>query len=394
MARIKQGITFLLENSMFLIAGTMLALFMANYSNYSSHSYHEIIHHTVTGKINFHFIVNDILMCFFFALAAKEIWESLLPGGALSSAKKAATPLLATAGGILGPAGLYILGTTLFNASELTRGWAIPCATDIAFSYLAARLIFGKDHPAIPFLLLLAIADDAAGLIILAVAYPTGTMNLLLFFSCVIGAILFNIFILQKIFKVNSFWFYIIFAGPVSWYGFYMGGIHPALALVPIVPTIPYKLNKKKSYFDGAEDKYHHDPLNTFEHWWKNPVELILMLFGFANAGVAFGSIGLGTWLVTGGLLIGKPIGIVLFTFIACSLLKLEMPKGMNYKDITVIGFLAGIGFTVALFVATVAFPSGKSLDAAKMGALFSFFAAFISFFVAYLLRVGRFKEV
>jgi len=387
---LKQGIGFLMENSVFLIFGTAAALFFANLD---PHFYHELIELEIAPHINFHFIVNDILMCFFFALAAKEIWEALLPGGALSSVKKAATPLLATAGGIVGPVILYMAGVISFDAPELTRGWAIPCATDIAFSYLVARMVFGKGHPAIPFLLLLAIADDAAGLIILAVAYPQGEMHLITFFVSVVGAILFNVFVLNKWLKVSNFWMYLIIAGPLAWYGFFMGGIHPALALVPIIPTIPTK-SGDHGFFEGTKDEEQHDPLNKFEHWWKNPVELILMLFGFTNAGVAFGAMGLATGLITTGLLLGKPLGIVLLTIIALKVFKLELPAGMNFRDLVVVGFMAGIGFTVALFVATVAFPAGDILDAAKMGALFSFFAAVLSFIVAWILRVGRYGSV
>lgn len=394
---LKQGITFLLQNSLFLIAGTVVAVAMANLAY---EPYHHIIHqefglHLEGHHFNFHFLVNDIFMCLFFALAAKEIWEALLPGGALSSPKKAATPLLATAGGIIGPAGLYILGAIILGETELVRGWAIPCATDIAFSYLVARLIFGHGHPAIPFLLLLAIADDAAGLIILAVAYPQGEPNLIVFFACVIGAILFNIFVLRKALKINNFWPYILIAGPLSWYGFLEGGIHAALALVPIIPTLPHE-KMDGGFFEGTKEPkagHKHDALNAFEHWWKNPVEVILMLFGFANAGVAFGAMGTTTWLITGGLLLGKPIGIVLFGLLATKILKLDLPEGMTMRDLIVLGFVAGIGFTVALFVATVAFPAaeyGEVLDGAKMGALFSFFAAVLSFAVAKMLRVGR----
>jgi NhaA family Na+:H+ antiporter len=387
MDALRNGVRFLLENSLFLIAGTIIALIMANIDN---HGYHHIVHAEAAPHFSLHFVVNDVLMCLFFALAAKEIWEALLPGGALSSPKKAATPLIATAGGIIGPAGLYVAGALFFGANHLIRGWAIPCATDIAFSYLVARIVFGKGHPAIPFLLLLAIADDAAGLIILAVAYPTGEMNLVLFFGCVIGAILFNVVVLRRVLKAQNFWLYLVVAAPLSWWGFFKGGIHPALALVPVVPTIPHA-PRDVGFFEGARDDHPDDPLNRFEHWWKNPVELILMLFGFANAGVAFGAMGLATMLVTVGLLVGKPIGIFLFTVVACRALGLELPRGMNNRDLVVLGFMAGIGFTVALFIATVAFPAGAALDAAKMGALFSFGASILSFLVAAPLRVGRF---
>ena len=387
MGALRFGVRFLLENSLFLIGGTVVALVLANTI---PDTYHHIIHAGPTPHFNLHFVVNDMLMCFFFALATKEIWESLLPGGALSSPRKAATPLVATAGGIFGPAGLYVAGALLFGAHELVRGWAIPCATDIAFSYLVARLVFGKGHPAVPFLLLLAIADDAAGLIILAVAYPTGDMNLVLFFGCVTAAILFNALLLNRKLNVQNFWPYLLVAGPVSWWGFFKGGIHPALALVPVIPTLPHAA-ADAGFFEGMLEDHPHDPLNAFEHWWKSPVELILMLFGFANAGVAFGAMGMGTWLVTAGLLVGKPVGIYLCTVVACRLFSLELPEGMNRRDLVVLGFMAGIGFTVALFIATVAFPAGASLDAAKMGALFSFGASFLAFGAGALLRVGRF---
>ncbi|MBN2715886.1 MAG: Na+/H+ antiporter NhaA [Deltaproteobacteria bacterium] len=398
---LKTGITFLLQNSLFLIAGTVIAVLAANVAR---ESYHHFIHndlgllHLEGHHFNLHFIIDDILMCFFFGLAAKEIWEALLPGGALSSAKKAATPLLATAGGVAGPALLYVVGALALGQSELIRGWAIPCATDIAFSYLVARLVFGIGHPAIPFLLLLAIADDAAGLIILAVAYPQGEMNLTVFFACVVGAILFNVFVLKKALKVNSFWPYLLIAGPVSWYGFFEGGIHAALALVPIIPTLPHRRlgeHRRDEFFEGTmapAPGRQHDALNAFEHWWKNPVEFILMLFGFANAGVAFAAMGTTTWLVSAGLLMGKPIGIVLLTLLATKVFKLELPVGMNMRDLVVLGFMAGIGFTVALFVATVAFPAGEVLDGAKMGALFSFAASILAFIMAKLLRVGRYS--
>ena len=132
--------------------------------------------------------VNHILMCFFFALATKEIWESLLPGGHLSTPRKAAMPLVATAGGIFGPALLFYAGCVAFERPELVRGWAIPCATDIAFSYLIARYVFGIGHPAIPFLLLVAVADDAVGLIILATVYPDEGGSVGIFLGCLAAA--------------------------------------------------------------------------------------------------------------------------------------------------------------------------------------------------------------
>lgn len=345
-------------------------------------------HSSHAHPIDFHFLINDVLMAFFFAIAAKEVWESLLPGGSLSSFKKAATPLLATVGGIVGPLGLYLLGAYFFsgNFTELSNGWAVPCATDIAFSYLVARLIFGAGHPAIAFLLLLAIADDAAGLVILAVAFPQGELQsqwLLL----TVGAML-----LALIFRkagVRNFWWYLILPGAMSWYSFYSMNIHAALGLVPIIPFMPTAA-RDLGFFNPEEQKQT-DTLNEFEHWWKNPVELILGLFGLCNAGVVLSSYGAGTTLVLVGLLIGKPLGITLFTLFADKVLGLSVPKGMNYRHIITLGCIAGIGFTVSLFVSTAAFASDSPyLDSIKMGALLSFGAVAVSFFVAFVLGIRR----
>lgn len=343
------------------------------------------------GGLSVHFLVNDILMALFFAIAAKEVWEALLPGGALSNPKKAATPLLATLGGILGPAGVYMCGVFASGQHELTNGWAVPCATDIAFSYLVARIIFGPGHPAIAFLLLLAIADDAAGLMILAVFYPSKALApgwLMLALAAIAG----GMFMKKK--KVHNFWWYLLIPGAASWFAFYKAGIHPALGLVPIIPTLPHAGTDLGFYSDAEEKRQ--DTLNAFEHWWKDPVEIVLGLFGLVNAGVAFSSSGTGTWLVLGGLIIGKPVGILLFTWIAQKGLKLEIPGGMNYRDVLTLGMIAAIGFTVALFVSTAAFPvppaTQATLDSVKMGALGSFGAAFLAIALGKVLRIRKYK--
>ena len=425
-------IPFLFENSVFLIAGAFGALVWANVDNAS---YEEFIHHNFFGGdhvedghtpdadshsktgiaaqtdggksrehaidhpvdnhgITFHFLVNDILMALFFAIAGKEVWEALLPGGALSDPKKAATPLIATLGGIVGPAGLYMAGVLTFDKPILTDGWAIPCATDIAFSYLVARIIFGPGHPAIAFLLLLAIADDAAGLAILAVFYPQKELKLgwlaLSAFAVALG------YVFRKL-RLQSFWWYLVICGSLSWYGFEMAGIHAALGLVPIIPCMPHAQTDLGIF--AREELHRDDTLNAFEHWWKKPVEIILGLFGLMNAGVEMTSVGLGTWLVLVGLLIGKPLGITVFTWISQKVFRLQIPGGMNYRDVVTLGTIAGIGFTVALFVSTAAFKvpeksapnyaaAKATLDSAKMGALGSFFAVALSFGVARKLGV------
>ncbi len=387
MERFRNGIGFLLENSLFLVGGTLCALLWANI-NFESYEH---------MKHALHFFVNDVGMVFFFGIATKEIREALLPGGSLNPISKATVPLLATFGGVFGPAVLYYGAAKVLDPS-IAGGWAIPCATDIAFSYMFARMIFGSKSPVIPFLLLLAIVDDAAGLIILAVFYPTGDMNLFFFAIALAGAMWFN----TAMFKwgVKSFWPYIVIGGGISWAAFYVGGFHPALALVPIIFTLPHEKRDEGLFQELEHDEHvaeeyrHHDALNEFEHFFKTPVELILGLFGLVNAGVpiAIASFNTATWLVLGGLLVGKTVFIPLCALVGIVLFKQDLPKGMQKRDLIVVGLLAAIGFTVSLFVSVVAFDEGPNLNGAKLGALLSFSAAGFALLAAKLLGVKKFE--
>ena len=389
--------------SLLLIGGALLALIWANVA---PESYHHVVDYplidnffmghlheeggSATRTLTFHFLVNDVLMAFFFAIAAKEVWEAVILEEGSLRGRKALTPLIATLGGMAGPIAVYLgLAAAMGLFETVFRGWAIPTATDIAFSYLVGRMVFGAGHPAIRFLLLLAIADDALGLIILAVFYPTGVLApawLLLSFGAAIAVyVLFNWLpvyldrgnIVQPnatwVRKKLSFWPYLV-AGVLSWFGFQEAGIHPALGLLPIVPTIPHA-DRSFGVFAEAE-QYLTDLLNRIEHMLKVPVEIVLFFFGLLNAGVEFSAISAPTWLVLAGLLIGKPVGIFLFGWFAVKILRLGLSEGMRMADLVVVGCVAAIGFTVALFVASVAFPAGAVQDAAKMGALFSFAAA------------------
>ena len=184
-----------------------------------------------------------------------------------------------------------------------------------------------------------------------------------------------------------GFWPYLL-AGAASWYGFQQAGIHPALGLLPVIPAIPHA---DRAFGVFAEAEAHlHDLLNTIEHALKRPVEVVLFFFGLMNAGVAFGAIGAPTWLVLLGLVVGKPLGIFGFGWLAARVLGLGLPKGMRLADLAVVGCVAAIGFTVALFVATVAFDPGPLQDAAKMGALFSFAAMGLSLVAGRLARVRK----
>jgi NhaA family Na+:H+ antiporter len=175
----------------------------------------------------------------------------------------------------------------------------------------------------------------------------------------------------------------------VSWIGLLRGGLHPALALVPIVPFMPHAA-RDLGTFDERKD-LQHDTLSEFEHWWKGPVELILLAFGLVNAGVPLASVGPATWAVVIAMMVGKPLGIGLATA-AGRIATLELAEGISWRDIVVIGTVSGIGFTVALFFATAA-SAGPLLDQAKMGALLSFMAGFAAAGLAAVLRVGRFAR-
>jgi NhaA family Na+:H+ antiporter len=362
---------FVVDNSLLLVAGTIIALAWANLHH---HSYEAFSH-------RLHFAVNDVGMVFFFALAVKEIVEATLPGGALASPREAAVPLLAAVGGMAAPAGLYTLQAHAAGRTDILAGWAIPCATDIAFSYLAARLIFPRNHPGIPFLLLLAIADDALGLVLLAVFYPSGQLSLVGFAAFMIPAIGVSLWLKRR--RVLSFWPYVIAGGGLSWAALHVGGLHPALALVPILPFMPHA-KRDLGLFDEREPALR-DTMNQFEHTWKVPVQFVLFFFGLVNAGVPVTSVGFASRAVLTALLVGKPLGIVLFTFLGVRL-GLRAPGGLSYRHTVVVGVTAGIGFTVALFFATAAFPPGHILDEAKMGALMSFVAAPIAIVVGRLM--------
>ncbi|MBM3818555.1 MAG: Na+/H+ antiporter NhaA [Acidimicrobiia bacterium] len=362
------------DNSGLLVAGAAIALLWANLDPVSYD----------TAAHALHFVVNDIAMVFFFALATKEVVEATAPGGALHSPRRAGLPMIAAVGGMAGPAAVYLALVAVLEMPALARGWAIPVATDIAFSYLVARIVLGPKHPGIPFLLLLAIADDALGLLILAVFYPTGELRLVEFALLGVLALAAAWGLRRR--ATKNFWPYVLLAGTISWLALYRGGLHPALALVPIVPFMPHA-SRDPGLF--VEDPSAHDTLNQFEHWWKLPVQIVLFFFGLANAGVQISDVGPGTWIVLAAILLGKPIGIVLTTAVGVSA-GFHLPAGVNWRDLTVVGIIAGIGFTVALFFATAAFPPGDLLDQTKMGALLSFSAAGLAFLAAVLLNVKR----
>jgi NhaA family Na+:H+ antiporter len=249
-------------------------------------------------------------------------------------------------------------------------------------------MVFGSGHPAVAFLLLLAVADDAIGLGIIAIFYgdplnPAQPVYMLL----VVAAMAVAWGMKRK--GVKSFWPYVLIAGPLSWCGFFLSHLHPALALVPVVPFMPNMGFDEGLFREASTGKTYPDTLNCFEHFFKKPVDFGLLAFGVANAGVEFSSMGTATWAVFISLMVGKTAGISVFSMVAAKL-GFPLPTGMDFKTLLVAGVTAALGLTVALFVAGVAFVDPGLQGAAKMGALFSALAAPVALLMGRVLRIKK----
>ena len=279
----------------------------------------------------------------------------------------------------------------------LFRGWGIPTATDIALAWLVARLVFGNNHPAVGFLLLLAVADDAIGLGIIAVFYPDPENPVKPIWLILVLAGMLVAFILRKR-GVNRWVPYIALGGTLSWLGLIEAHLHPALALVPIVPFLPgpdqdLGLYASNEEHDDHGHDHHHSPLEEFEHQLKAFVDFGLFFFAFANAGVEFSNINAVTWLILAALLVGKTVGLFIFSWLGAQL-GFPLPTGMKLKHLFVAGIVAGLGLTVALFVAGEAYPGHAFEGPAKMGAVFSAVAGALAFLFGSILKVNEKYDV
>jgi len=464
--RVRIAVTRMQKYSIPLVSGVIIALI---WNNAHEPSYSLITHGLwFNGDLfgddvpmSLHFVVNDIFMCFFFGLAIKEVTEAVLPGGSLSPISRAANPLMATIGGIVGPIAAYVAIMAILQAADafkglmcevpdtdsgdghrrlaggagdagpmkivectgamLMKGWGVPIATDISLAWMFALLIFGAGHPAINFLLLLAIVDDAIGMAIIAIFYPNpqkpvNPVWLLLVLVAAACAGLLRILLS----RLNmQFWsIYIAICGPISWLGLYKAHVHPALALVFVVPFMPatharlrsgrtvahlgavnmdphrekvgevakeMKLRRRQSIVEKAAEvllKLESAPLHTFEHQLKLPVDIGMFFFGLANAGVKFTTIGGVTFAVVIALLLGKTLGIAGFALFA-SAIGFHLPAGVTVGDLFAMGALGGIGLTVALFMSNEAFVDSGLRGQAKIGAVISVTSAGL----AWLLR-------
>ncbi|WP_386687486.1 Na+/H+ antiporter NhaA [Lonepinella sp. MS14437] len=288
--------------------------------------------------------INDGFMAVFFVVVGMEVKREILEGS-LSSYQQAIFPAFAAIGGMIVPAIIYWFITQ--QHAELSNGWAIPMATDIAFA-LGIVALLGKQVP-LPlkvFLLALAIIDDLGAIVVIALFFSSDLSTQALTISAI--AIL-GLVILNRL-KVGHLCAYIL-VGLVLWAAVLKSGVHATLAGVILGFCIPLK------------DKKGESPLHTFEHilapWCSF---FVLPLFAFANAGVFLGDVDndmifsalpLG---ITLGLLIGKPLGVFSFSYLSVKLGIAKLPKGINFKQIFAIAILCGIGFTMSMFLASLAF--------------------------------------
>lgn len=366
--------------SAYLLTGTVLAQFWVHGN---TNVYHATMHadlctlamHGSTYHINFHFLINDVFMAVFFGIAAKELSEAIFkPDGALRGVN-GLLPGLACLGGVFGPLVVY----KLLCSPEMSNAWAVPCATDIAFAWLGARAVWGNRHPAVIFLLALAIGDDFIGMGLIAGFYPQHEFHWVSLAYLGGGVALSFAFhrLAHRWQFFQQWWIYVLVAGPLCWLGLLLAGLHAALALVFVVPFMPME-GRDGGIFSPGETSRHHDTINNFEHRAKPVVDVGLFFFGLANAGVAWlgqSAWSQDSWAVFLGLGIGKTVGITLFTLVGVLVFRLSMPQSketgerMRWPDVPVLGLLGAMGFTVALFVADAA-GGAASL---KLGALASF---------------------
>lgn len=333
------------------------------------------------------FIVNDIGMVFFFAFIAKELVEATLPEGALHPWRRAALPVTAAIGAVVVPYVIYVAYLKQMSELMLIPGWPAAAVVDIAAAYLVARVIFGQ-HPAVPFLLLMAISIDAIGLGVLAMLQPIGEVHL----PSGIGLMGVAIAAAAALHRrgVKNFWPYLLGPGVLSWAALYLAGVHPALALAPIIPFMPHARRDAGMFEDASPQA--RDTLTSFQRWWTTPVHLVLLLFGLVNAGVPIRGLEAGTWAVPLAGIIGRPIGILVAAGLALAA-GLHLPPRVGWRELLVIGFTAGIGLAVALYFATAIMPIGPLLLEMKMGALLTPAAAIVAIAAAWVLGVGRFER-
>jgi len=361
-----------------LLIGAVVALILSN-SNLSGYYFDVLKTHILIGTQNFgldlsilHWI-NDVLMCVFFFVVTLEIKREFIHGE-LSRPKQASLPIIAAIGGMAVPAIIYVIIN--FETGNTLRGWAIPSATDIAFS-IGVLSLLGKRVPLSLkiFLMALAIIDDLGAIIIIAFFYSTDLQYMYLILM--IGSFL-ALLIINK-FGVKKFAPYLL-AGLFLWYFTHESGIHSTISGVVLALTIPHRIHEKDFSL-----------LLKLEHILSPYVAFgIMPLFALANAGVSLEGISTNTLMapvplgILCGLFFGKQIGVFLFSYLSIKLKFAEMPSNSNWIKLYGVGILTGIGFTMSLFVGNLAFMENtQHMVGVKIGVLCgSLLSAFVGYFL------------
>lgn len=357
------------SSGIILIICVALSLLIANSS--AGESFHYFLNSSL-GPYSLSVWINDGLMAVFFLLVGLEIKREIIEGE-LSSFKSASLPIFAALGGMLVPALIYFIFN---NGTDYAKGWGIPMATDIAFS-LAIISMLGRRVPASIkiFLAALAIVDDLGAILVIAIFYTDQIHWSYLFLS---AGIMFFL-VLLNYFKVTKHIFYLV-PGAFLWYFMHHSGIHATIAGVLLAFTIPTNLSKEEiSPLEKLENKLHF-PVNF----------LIMPIFALANTNIIlkngmvdglFTNFGMG---IICGLVFGKVIGITTFSFVAIKMKISEIPFKSNWIQMLGAGFLAGIGFTMSIFIALLSFKGHPEIqEEAKFTILI---ASAISGFIGYIL--------
>jgi Na+:H+ antiporter, NhaA family len=348
-----------------LLIAAIIALIISN-SYLSDLYFHTLEQYLFIGinnfglKLSIHHWINDALMAIFFFFVTLEIKREFLQGE-LSNLKKALLPVIAAIGGMLVPALFYV--TINFGNAETLNGWAIPSATDIAFSLGILSLLGSRVPISLKiFLTALAIIDDLGAILIIAFFY-SGDLSISYLSLILISYII--LLILNK-FGVKKFIPYLI-VGFFMWFFTYKSGIHATIAGVLLASTIPHRI-KNKDFSLLVKIEHAISPYVAF---------MIMPLFAFANAGVSLEGLTLSSLLlpvplgILCGLFFGKQVGVMLFSYVSVKLKIAQMPDNSTWLSLYGVSILTGIGFTMSLFVGNLAFVDNTQyMDGVKIGVL------------------------
>ena len=363
-----------------LVIATVLALILANTPLDKYYEY--ILKDIGFGEFNLHVLINDFLMAIFFLVVGCEIKREAV-FGRLSNIKAASFPIIAAIGGMIAPAIIF----TLFNYnSGFEIGAGIPLSTDIAFAIGIFTILSKRLNPSLKvFLLTLAVVDDLLSIVIIGIFYSS-KFNITAIIAAIVLIVI--LFLIKTLNKKNRLWPYMI-VGFCLWLATYFSGIHATIAGVILALSLPLTKDGNKSNDLSLRVQHGLEPLTNY---------FILPLFAFANTGVNLsGSINLFKEypLMTGivlGLVIGKPIGIMTFTYIASLFGITKKPNNASWFDVFAVSVLAGIGFTMSIFVSELAFKGSlEDLNASKVSILS---ASVISIIFAFIVSLFNKKKV